>query len=53
LAGLRPDLPPIVFELGRNYAAWRYAGLELGDDEKMTLTRRLKRFRLRSVPTAG
>jgi transglutaminase-like putative cysteine protease len=53
LAGLQPDLPPIVFELGRNYADWRYAGLQLGDDEKTALTRRLKRFRLRSIKLAG
>jgi transglutaminase-like putative cysteine protease len=46
LAAIRPDLSPTLFDLGRHYADWRYAGLELSDDEKAELARRLKRFRL-------
>jgi len=46
LAGLRPDLSPAFLDIGQRYADWRYAGLELAEDEKTDLARRLKRFRL-------
>jgi hypothetical protein len=46
LAGLRPDLSPAFLDIGQRYADWRYAGLELADEEKTQLARRLKRFRL-------
>ena len=51
LAAVRADLSPTVLGLGQRYADWRYAGLELAEDEKMELVRSLKRFRLaRSSP---
>jgi transglutaminase-like putative cysteine protease len=46
LTDLRPDLSPVVLPLGQRYADWRYAGLELNDEEKVEFTRRLRKFRL-------
>jgi transglutaminase-like putative cysteine protease len=49
LSALRPDLAPAFLPLGRNYADWRYAGLQLADDDKAALARQLKRFRLKTA----
>jgi transglutaminase-like putative cysteine protease len=46
LTAVRSDLSPTVLSLGQRYTDWRYAGLELAEDEKAELARRLKRFRL-------
>lgn len=53
LVALRPDLSPAVLSLGKHYADWRYAGLELADDERSELARRLRQFRLPRLAPAN